>query len=188
MHVPAPLLHGPRLIDHIFFCFLVYATLFYSSAVQSGNSVNILICAPSQPRERYQQDYPVTLHSYLNRAYICVLLSSRRNNVIILKRCAPHRNRTRGDHPEYRFSIYPRPHFSAVRFFIALPRPVNYATHFLSPNKTQFPPLRLTIYKYQRSRLLERSDVKIFSHPTIQVGSHSFILPYCMLMFALKTP
>ena len=41
-----------------------------------------------------------------------------------------------------------------------VPAPVKYATHFLLPNKTQFLPLRLTIYKYPRSRRFERLAVK----------------------------
>ena len=58
----------------------------------------------------------------------------------------------------------------------------------ISPNKTQSLLLRLTIYKYPRSRPFERLAVKVFSHPIIQVGSRSFILQYYALVFALTTP
>ena len=107
--------------------------------------------------------------------------------MIILKHSAPHRDRTRGDQPGYRFPIYPVA-FQRCKILVALPRPVNYAAQFLSPNKTQFLPLRLTMYKYPCSRPLERLAVKIFSHPTMRVGSHSFILPQYILVFALRTP
>ena len=66
VHVPAPLLYGRKLIDHIFQ--RVPFFLFYN-AVQLSNSVNILIGALKKPSERYQQDFPVTLYSYVNHAY-----------------------------------------------------------------------------------------------------------------------
>ena len=44
------------------------------------------------------------------------------------------------------------------------------------------------MYKHPRSTPLERLAVKVFYRPTMQVGSHSFILPYYILVFALKTP
>ena len=61
--------------------------------------------------------------------------------------------------------------------------------HTLSLNKTQFLPLQLAVYKYPRSRPLQRLAVKILSHPTMRVGlyfthqgmgSTSFNVPYCI--------
>ena len=47
---PAAIRVEISLIDHIFFSTVCHFR--YYSAIQLGNSVNIFICAPSQPRER----------------------------------------------------------------------------------------------------------------------------------------
>ena len=97
----------------------------------------------------------------------------------------PCRDRTRGNHPENTFALCPAVS-CALRF--CRPAATRELRHSLSPNKTQFPPLRSTVYKYPRSRPFERLVAKIVSHPTVCVGSNPFVVPRYMLVFALKTP
>ena len=44
------------------------------------------------------------------------------------------------------------------------------------------------MHKYLRSKPLEGLAVRIVSHPTLRTESHSFVVPYWIFVFELKTP